>query len=96
LFLGVLAGGTASLGFTYGMQLAPSNRSAATLSLLMSSGQFGGALSTVLVGVVSQAGLRYAFLANAGAYLVAVGLTALPVRGAARANAPEQAAGVKT
>jgi MFS family permease len=35
LILGLLAGGTASLGFAYGMRLAPPNRSAATLSLLM-------------------------------------------------------------
>ncbi|MFN8636908.1 MAG: MFS transporter [Chloroflexota bacterium] len=92
LILGLLAGGTASLGFAYGLRLAPPNRSAATLSLLTSSGQFGGALSGVLVGVASQAGLSYAFLANAGAYLVAVALTALPVRDAARSESPEQAA----
>jgi DHA1 family multidrug resistance protein-like MFS transporter len=96
LILGLLAGGTASLGFAYGLRLAPPHRSAATLSLLTSSGQFGGALSAGLLGVVSQAGLRYAFLANAGAYLLAVALTALPVRGVPRSETSEQAAGVKT
>ena len=96
LILGLLAGGTASLGFAYGLRLAPPNRSAATLSILASSGQFGGALSALLVGVVSQAGLRYAFLANAGAYLVAVALTALPVCDSTRSESPDQAAGVKT
>jgi MFS family permease len=96
LALGVLAGGTASLGFAYGLRLAPPNRSAATLSLLMSSGQFGGALSAVLLGVVSQAGLRYAFLANAGAYLVAVALTALPTHVTARSEAPNHGAEIKT
>jgi hypothetical protein len=40
--------------------------------------------------------LRYAFLANAGAYLVAVMLTAVPVRGVARSESSEQAAGVHT
>ncbi len=95
LTLGLLAGGTASLGFAYGLRLAPPNRSAATLSILASSGQFGGALSAVLVGLVSQAGLRYAFLANAGAYLVAVALTALPARDAARSKRPDQAAGTQ-
>jgi DHA1 family multidrug resistance protein-like MFS transporter len=96
LILGLLAGGTASLGFAYGLQLAPPGRSAATLSILTSSGQFGGALSTVLVGVVSQAGLRYAFLANAGAYLVAVALTALPVRAVVGSGSPDRAAEVQT
>jgi DHA1 family multidrug resistance protein-like MFS transporter len=95
LALGVLAGGTASLGFAYGLRLAPPNRSAATLSLLMSSGQFGGALSAVLLGVVSQAGLRYAFLANAGAYLVAVALTALPTHISARSGDPDHGAEIK-
>ncbi len=83
LILGLLAGGTASLGFAYGLRLAPPGRSAATLAILASGGQFGSALSGVLVGVVSQAGLYVAFLANAGAYLVAVALTALPARDAA-------------
>jgi DHA1 family multidrug resistance protein-like MFS transporter len=96
VILGLLAGGTASLGFAYGLRLAPPGRSATTLAILMSGGQFGGALSSVLVGVVSQAGLAYAFLANAGAYLVAVALTALPVRGAGRSESREQAAGVQT
>ena len=96
MMLGVLAGGTASLGYAYGLQLAPPNRSAATLSILASSGQLGGALSAVLLGVVSQAGLRYAFLANAGAFLVAVALTALPARAAARSEGPDQAAPVRT
>jgi MFS family permease len=96
VILGLLAGGTASLGFAYGLRLAPPGRSAVTLSILASGGQFGGALSAVLVGLVSQAGLGYAFLANAGAYLVAVALTALPVRAAARSASPDQAAGVKT
>jgi MFS family permease len=95
LILGVLAGGAASLGFAYGLRLAPPHRSAATLSMLASSGQFGGALSAVLVGVVSQAGLRYAFLANAGAYLVAVALTALPSREAAPSERPDQAARIR-
>jgi hypothetical protein len=48
------------------------------------------------VGVVSQAGLRYAFLANAGAYLVAVALTALPARAAARSDSAEQTARAQT
>jgi MFS transporter, DHA1 family, multidrug resistance protein len=95
VILGLLAGGTASLGFAYGLRLAPPNRSAATLSILASSGQFGGALSGILVGVVSQAGLRYAFLANAGAYLVAVALTLLPVRDPARSERPDETAEVK-
>jgi DHA1 family multidrug resistance protein-like MFS transporter len=96
LILGLLAGGTASLGFAYGLRLAPPNRSATTLSMLTSSGQFGGALSAILVGVVSQAGLRYAFLANAGAYLVAVVLTVLPARAVARSDSPDQPAAIKT
>ena len=96
LILGLLAGGTASLGFAYGLRLAPPGRSAATLSILASSGQFGGALSAILVGLVSQAGLSYAFLANAGAYLVAVALTALPSRHASRSESPDQAARAQT
>ena len=96
LVLGMLAGGAASLGFAYGLRLAPPHRSAATLSMLASSGQFGGALSGVLMGVVSQAGLHFAFLANAGAYLVAVALTALPSREAARSESPGQAARAQT
>jgi DHA1 family multidrug resistance protein-like MFS transporter len=96
LVLGLLAGGTASLGFAYGLRLAPPNRSAATLSILASSAQFGGALSAVLVGLVSQAGLRYAFLASAGAYLIAAALTALPARDAARPERPDQAPSAQT
>ena len=96
LILGLLAGGAASLGYSYGLQLAPPGRSATTLSILTSSGQFGGALAGVLVGVVGQAGLRYAFLANGAAYLVAVALTALPTRGAARSARPEKAARAQT
>ena len=96
LILGLLAGGAASLGYSYGLQLAPPGRSATTLSILTSSGQFGGALAGVLVGVVGQAGLRYAFLANGAAYLVAVALTALPTRGAVRSASPEKAARAQT
>jgi MFS family permease len=95
LMLGMLAGGTASLGFAYGLRLAPSGRSATTLAVLTSSGQLGGALSAVMVGLVSQFGLHFAFLANAGAYLLAVVLAALPARQSAPAASPEPAAEVR-
>ena len=82
---GLLAGGCMSLAYTFGARLVPADRSAVTLSMLSSAGQFGGAFAPMLMGVVSQAGLRQVFLANAAVYLGAVLLTALPQMGRARA-----------
>jgi DHA1 family multidrug resistance protein-like MFS transporter len=86
--LGLLAGGTMSLAYTMGARLAPSSQAGLTLSMLSSCGQLGGAISPMLAGVIGQQiGLVYALLANACAYVVALGLAALPSTG--RAPTPE-------
>jgi len=94
IVLGLLAGGTMSLAYTMGARLAPPSRSGLTLSMLSSGGQLGGALSPMMAGMVSQISLSAALLANAGAYLVAFALAALPSTGrvaAAEQTSPEQA-----
>ena len=89
LVLGLLAGGSMSLAFTFGARLAPPERSGLTLSLLSSGGQLGGAVSPVLVGLIGQFSLRYVFIANAAAYLIAAVLAGLPSRDRDRASQPE-------
>ena len=81
--LGLLAGGSISLAFTFGARLAPPERSGLMLSLLSSGGQLGGAVSPVLVGLIGQVGLRYVFVANGAAYLIAAMLVWLSARGRA-------------
>ena len=88
LLVGLLAGGTMSLAFTFGARLAPPERSGVTLATLSSCGQLGGALAPMLAGVIGQVSLRYVFLANAAAYLIAAALAALPALG--RAPTPER------
>jgi DHA1 family multidrug resistance protein-like MFS transporter len=83
LVLGLLAGGTMSLAYTMGVRLAPASRSGVTLAMLSSCGQLGGAVSPMLAGLIGQVSLVYALLANAGAYVVAFGLAALPATGRA-------------
>lgn len=95
VIVGLLAGGSMSLAYTFGARLAPPDRSAVTLSMLSSGGQFGGAVAPMLMGLISQGGLRYVFLANAAAYLVAVVLAALPTMGRARVSDPDSAAEAK-
>jgi MFS family permease len=90
VILGLLAGGTMSLVYTMGARLAPSSRSGVTLAMLSSCGQLGGALSPMLAGFIGQVSLGYALLANAGAYVVAFGLAALPATGRAPASEPEK------
>lgn len=72
VILGLLAGGTMSLAFTMGARMVPASQSGVTLSVLSSGGQIGGALSPMLAGVIGQVDLRYAFLTNAAAYVVAL------------------------
>jgi YNFM family putative membrane transporter len=90
VILGLLAGGTMSLAYTMGARLAPPSRSGVTLAMLSSCGQLGGAVSPMLAGVIGQVSLGYALLANAGAYVVAFGLAALPTTGRAPASEPEK------
>ena len=80
LLLGLLAGGSLSLAYTLGARLAPPERSAFTLSVLVSGGQLGGALAPISAGLLGQFSLRAVFLANAVAYLVALGLASLMPR----------------
>jgi MFS transporter, DHA1 family, multidrug resistance protein len=90
--LGLLAGGSMSLAYTLGAHLAPSNRSGLTLSMLSSCGQLGGALAPIAAGVIGGISLAAVFLANAGAYLVALILAALPsVARASMSRTEEQA-----
>src|SRR5207248_10275008 len=91
LILGLLAGGSMSLAYTMGARLAPAERSGLTLSVLASCAMLGGAASPMLAGLIGQASLRVVFLANAGAYLAAFGLAALPTLRAARAPDPRRA-----
>src|SRR5215212_4423666 len=77
--LGLFAGGTMSLAYTMGARLAPSERSGLTLSVLASCGMLGGAISPIMAGFLGQQlSLRVVFFATAAAYLIAVGLAALP------------------
>jgi DHA1 family multidrug resistance protein-like MFS transporter len=91
LILGLLAGGSMSLAYTMGARLAPAERSGLTLSVLASCAMLGGAASPMLAGLIGQASLRVVFLANAGAYLVALALAALPALRTARAPGPHHA-----
>jgi len=70
--LGLLAGGAMSLSYTLGARMAPPGRSALTLSVLSSCAMLGMAVSPILAGLISQASLRYVFLANGVAYLLAL------------------------
>jgi MFS family permease len=93
IILGLLAGGTMSLAYTMGARAAPSERSGLTLSVLASCGMLGAALAPILAGMLSQLSLRSVFIAVAAAYVLAVGLAALPaVRRAETAPEPEAAA----
>jgi DHA1 family multidrug resistance protein-like MFS transporter len=92
VILGLLAGGGISLAFTYGVRLAPPERSAATLSMLSSGGQLGSASAPILAGMIGGVGLRYVFIANALAYALAAILAALPSRGRAWSPNPDPAA----
>ncbi|MGE3273221.1 MAG: MFS transporter, partial [Chloroflexota bacterium] len=91
--LGLLAGGSMSLAYTMGAHLAPSARSGLTLSMLSSCGQLGGAIAPILGGVIGGISLGYVFIANAGAYVLALGLAALPSMGRATAAPREQPSG---
>jgi len=84
--LGLLAGGSLSLAYTMGAHLAPASRSGLTLSMLSSCGQLGGAIAPILGGIIGGVSLGYVFIANAGAYVLALVLAAQPSMG--RATAP--------
>ena len=72
LVLGLLAGGTLSLGYMLGARLAPRERSGLTLGILGSCAQLGGAGAPLLGGVLGSFGLQVVFLGNAAAYLGAL------------------------
>jgi hypothetical protein len=57
--------------------------------MLASCGQLGGAVAPMLAGLIGQLSLRYVFLTTAAAYLVALGLAALPSTGRAPAQEPD-------
>jgi DHA1 family multidrug resistance protein-like MFS transporter len=90
--LGLLAGGILSLAYTVGARLAPPERSAFTLSTLVSGGQLGGALAPMFAGLLGQYSLRLVFVANSIAYLIAIGMTAFVPRSREPASHPEPAA----
>jgi DHA1 family multidrug resistance protein-like MFS transporter len=92
LLLGLLAGGTQGLAYTIGARLAPAERSAFTLSVLASCGQLGGALAPMVAGGLAQVSLQTVFLANGGAYLLALLFVALMPKGDDRAVQTEQQA----
>jgi DHA1 family multidrug resistance protein-like MFS transporter len=83
VLLGLLAGGTMSLAYTMGARLAPASQAGLTLSMLSSCGQLGGAVSPMMAGLIGQISLSYALMTNAAAYVVALGLAALPATGRA-------------
>jgi DHA1 family multidrug resistance protein-like MFS transporter len=74
LVLGLMAGGTLSLGYTLGARLAPAERSGLTLGLLASCAQLGSASAPLLGGVLGSVGLHFEFLVNGAAYLAALAL----------------------
>jgi MFS family permease len=80
LVLGLLAGGTLSLGYTLGARLAPRERSGLTLGILASCGQLGSASAPLLAGVLGGAGLHVVFIVNAAAYVGAFALAAFVAR----------------
>jgi DHA1 family multidrug resistance protein-like MFS transporter len=80
LGLGLLAGGTLSLGYALGARLAPREQSALTLGILASCGQLGSATAPLLAGVLGGAGLHLVFLANAIAYAIALALAKFGAR----------------
>jgi DHA1 family multidrug resistance protein-like MFS transporter len=80
LLLGLLAGGAMSLAYAFGARLAPAERSGLTLSLLSSFGQLGGAIAPMLAGLIGVYSLAAVFVANAGAYLVALTTAAVFAR----------------
>jgi MFS transporter, DHA1 family, multidrug resistance protein len=80
LVLGLLAGGTLSLGYALGARLAPREHAGLTLGILASCGQLGTASAPLLAGVLGGAGLHLVFFANAAAYLLGLVLTALVMR----------------
>ena len=92
LVLGLLAGGTLSLGYTLGARLAPRERSGLTLGILASCGQIGSASAPLLAGVLGGAACTSCSWPTRVAYLVALGLAAWGARSARRAIGPEQAA----
>jgi hypothetical protein len=92
----VLAGGSMSLAYTMGAHLAPASRSGLTLSMLSSCGQLGCAIAPILGGIIGGLSLSYVFIANAGAYVLALGLAALPSMGRATAPQREEPAEIST
>ncbi len=80
LVLGLLAGGTLSLGYTLGARLAPPERSGLTLGILASCAQLGSASAPLLGGALGSVGLHFVFVVNAAAYLVALALMAMFAR----------------
>jgi MFS family permease len=80
LGLGLLAGGTLSLGYALGARLAPPERSGLTLGILASCGQLGSASAPLLAGVLGGSGLHLVFFANAIAYLLGLTLAAWVMR----------------
>jgi DHA1 family multidrug resistance protein-like MFS transporter len=92
LVLGLLAGGTLSLGYTLGARLAPSERSGLTLGILASCAQLGGASAPLLGGALGSVGLRVVFLVNAAAYLGALVLVMFVARTSRSASGQEPTA----
>jgi DHA1 family multidrug resistance protein-like MFS transporter len=82
LALGLLAGGTLSLGYALGARLAPPEQAGLTLAILASCGQIGSATAPLLAGVLGGAGLHIVFLANGVAYAAALALAKFGARDA--------------
>jgi DHA1 family multidrug resistance protein-like MFS transporter len=89
--LGVLAGGTLSLGYTLGARRAPRERSGMTIGMMVSCAQLGGASAPLLGGMLGAVGLHVVFLANSIAYFVALTFAALSARPFRRKIQPEPA-----
>jgi MFS transporter, DHA1 family, multidrug resistance protein len=92
LVIGLLAGGTLSLGYTLGARLAPSERSGLTLGILTSCAQLGGASAPLLGGVLGSVGLRVVFVVNCAAYLGALALVTFMARTAHSASGRKRTA----
>jgi MFS family permease len=87
--LGVLAGGTLSLGYTLGARLVPRERSGMAIGMMVSCAQLGGASAPLLGGMLGALGLHVVFLANSVAYFVALTFAALSARSFRRKAQPD-------
>lgn len=76
VLLGLVAGGTMTLGYTLGGDLLPDRGRAVSYSVLSSAAMLGGSMGPTLSGLISwAAGIRYNFLLAAALYSIMATMT---------------------